>query len=67
MISFLQCIIFERISYSEWPLETGWDLEHIVNSHETEGHQNDAMPGYSQETRLKQVYVVVLTCAWVCT
>ena len=29
MISFLQCIIFERISYSEWPLRAwqNWQLK----------------------------------------
>ena len=65
----VSCIYFKvsTLTQGKWPLayitlgskverlETGWDLEHIVNSHETEGHQNDAMPGYSQGTRLKQV------------
>ena len=32
MISFLQCIIFEQISYSEWPLEQFFQIVKCQNN-----------------------------------
>ena len=32
MISFLQCIIFERISYSEWPLAAKFRTNYLIQA-----------------------------------